>query len=58
MTAVADTYHALVSDRPYRRGMSPEKAMEVIEEVCGTQLCPECVAVFKGLPRNLLESFI
>ncbi|MBI4632785.1 MAG: response regulator [Deltaproteobacteria bacterium] len=58
MTAVADTYHALVSDRPYRRGMIPEKAMEVIEEVCGTQLCPECVAVFKGLPRNLLESFI
>jgi response regulator RpfG family c-di-GMP phosphodiesterase len=47
MTAVADTYHALISDRPYRRGMSHEKAMEIIEDVRGTQLCPDCVDAFK-----------
>jgi response regulator RpfG family c-di-GMP phosphodiesterase len=55
MMAIADTYHALVSDRPYRSGMSHDKAMEIIEEVSGQQLCPECVAVFQSLPRNLLE---
>jgi len=49
MTAVADTYHALISDRPYRKGMSQDKAMSIIEEVRGTQLCPDCVDNFKSL---------
>jgi len=48
MTAVADTFHALVSDRPYRKGMPIEKALEIIEEVKGTQLCPDCVGLFMG----------
>ncbi|MBW1722923.1 MAG: response regulator [Deltaproteobacteria bacterium] len=46
MTAVADTYHALTSDRPYRKGMEHEKALEIIRDVRGTQLCPECADVF------------
>ncbi len=46
MAAVADTYHALISDRPYRRGMSKERALEIIREVRGTQLCPDCVDAF------------
>jgi putative two-component system response regulator len=49
MTAVADTYHALTSDRPYRQGMSHERAMTIIEEVRGTQLCPDCVDLFKSV---------
>ncbi len=47
MTAVADTYHSLISDRPYRRGVSHEQAMDIIEDVRGTQLCPDCVDAFK-----------
>lgn len=46
MTAVADTYDALVSDRPYRKGMPQEKALQIIHDVKGTQLCPECVELF------------
>ena len=46
MTAVADTYDALTSDRPYRKGMSQGKALSIIEDVRGTQLCPDCVDVF------------
>jgi len=42
MTAVADTYDALTTDRPYRRGFPQEKALQIITEVRGTQLCPEC----------------
>jgi putative two-component system response regulator len=53
MTAVADTYHALTSDRPYRRAMSQDRAMEVIEEERGRQLCPECVEAFKSLMRDM-----
>jgi len=46
MMAVADTYHALISDRPYRDGMPREKALQIIRSVRSTQLCPECVDVF------------
>ncbi len=46
MTAVADTYNALTSDRPYRKGMSQEKALQIIEDIKGPQLCPESVAIF------------
>jgi len=46
MTAVADTYNALTSDRPYRKGMPKEKALQIIEEIKGTQLCPDCVDIF------------
>jgi len=46
MTAVADTYDALVSDRPYREGMLQGKALQIIDDVRGTQLCPDCVDLF------------
>jgi HD-GYP domain-containing protein (c-di-GMP phosphodiesterase class II) len=46
VTAVADIYHALTSDRPYRRGMEIEKALEIIKDASDTQLCPECVDLF------------
>lgn len=45
-TAVADTYHALVSDRPYRKGMPDEKALKIIRQESGAQLCPEAVSLF------------
>ena len=47
--AVADTYEALLADRPYRRGFPKEKALEIIKEVAGTQLDPEIVPVFLEL---------
>ncbi len=46
VTAVADTYHALTSDRPYRQGLPQEKALQIIADARGTQLCPECVDIF------------
>jgi len=46
ITAVADTFHALTSNRPYRTGMKTENALQIIEDVRGTQLCPDCVDLF------------
>lgn len=46
LTAVADTYDALTSDRPYRAGMEHGQALTVIKNVAGSQLCPECVRLF------------
>ena len=46
MIAVADTYDALTSDRPYRKGFSNDEALTIIEDIKGTQLCSECVQSF------------
>lgn len=46
MTAIADTYDALTSDRPYRKGMSHVKSLGIIDKASGTQLCPDCVRLF------------
>ena len=56
MIAVADTYDALTSDRPYRKGFSHEKAMTIIEEVKGSQLCPDCVQSFFNLIENKMQT--
>jgi len=46
MIAVADTFDAITSLRPYRSGQSREYAIDTIKEIRGTQLCPKCVDVF------------
>ncbi len=46
LTSVADTFDALTSDRPYRKGMPVERALQIIRDVRGTQLCPESVSLF------------
>lgn len=46
MIAVADTYDAMISNRPYRDGVSFNEVLETIRKVSGTQLCPECVDIF------------
>lgn len=57
--AVADTFDAMISDRPYRDGMPVEKAVEVLEEVAGTQLDPQVVRVFlRILPSLDLEPLV
>ena len=45
--AVADTYDSITSSRAYRAGRSHEAAMKEIERVCGSQLDPALVAVFR-----------
>ncbi|HHW14872.1 MAG TPA: HD domain-containing protein [Firmicutes bacterium] len=44
--AVADTFDALTSDRPYRERCDPARALHIIQDAAGTQLDPECVAAF------------
>lgn len=47
--AVADTFDAMYSDRPYRKRMNFEKAVSIIKEVAGTQLAPDVVEAFLRL---------
>jgi hypothetical protein len=44
--AVADTYDAIVSDRVYRKGRSPEEAMAELRRCAGTQFDPDIVEHF------------
>lgn len=46
IVAVADTYHALISDRPYRKGMGVEKACEILQAGAGTMWDAELVRKF------------
>ncbi len=44
--AVADTYDAMTSTRPYRAGMEKLKAVSILKEIKGSQLDPKIVDVF------------
>lgn len=47
IVAIADAYHALISDRPYRKGLGVEKACEILKMGAGIQW-----------DRNLVRHFI
>jgi HD-GYP domain-containing protein (c-di-GMP phosphodiesterase class II) len=47
--AVADTYDAMTTSRPYRAGLPPEHAAREIAASAGTQLCPHVVQTFRAL---------
>lgn len=46
ITAVANKYHVLTGDKPYGQGISQEKALQIIEDLSGTELCTEHVYLF------------
>lgn len=49
IVAVADTYDAMTSARPYRPALGHEEAVAEIRRVRGTQLDPRCVDAFLTL---------
>jgi response regulator RpfG family c-di-GMP phosphodiesterase len=50
--AVADTYDAITSDRPYRRAQTHAAAVAEIRRVAGTQLDPKVVDAFCEVPED------
>ncbi len=50
--AVADSYDAMTSDRPYRDAMPKERALEEISGGAGSQFDPDVVEVFLDLARE------
>ena len=47
--AIADTYDAITSDRPYRKALSQEDALQIIRENLGKQFCPETGKAFLAM---------
>ncbi len=50
--AVADAYSAMTTDRPYRKGMEPARALAILENGAGTQWDPVCVRAFLSARRS------
>lgn len=50
--AVADVYDSLTSDRPYRKGMLPPEAREIITRGSGTEYDPQVIAAFETAYRR------
>lgn len=44
--AVADVWHALLSDRPYRKAYSKEEACKIMQDMAGKVLDPKLVELF------------
>jgi len=50
--ALADTFDAMTTDRPYRKGLSAEQAIEEIIRCKGTQFDPEIAEIFIGIAKE------
>ncbi len=46
---LADMYEALVADRPYRAGMTPEAALGILHRDMETKLCRNAVGGLEAL---------
>ena len=53
LMAVADAYSAMTTDRPYRKGLEPQKALRILEDGAGTQWDPACVSAFLAVRRRI-----
>jgi putative two-component system response regulator len=56
LMALADVYDALVSDRPYRKAMSHEEAVEIILKDKGVHFDPELVEIFISVSGEFKEA--
>ncbi len=60
IVAVADAYHAMVNDRPYKGARSHDEALDELRLHAGTQFDPDVVELFceiyaRGVPPDGLE---
>jgi putative nucleotidyltransferase with HDIG domain len=53
VVAVADAYDAIVTDRSYRRGRTPDEAMQILRAAAGTQFDPNVVSAFGQVVTEL-----
>ena len=54
IVSIADAFHALVSDRPYRKGLGVEKACEILRLGAGIQWEKEMVRTFIQIAPSLV----
>ena len=55
LLAMPDCYSALTTDRPYRKGWTPQAALEEIAKCAGTHFDPHLCAIFLRIMERELE---
>ena len=55
LLAMGDCYSALTTDRPYRKGWTPEAALEEIARCAGTHFDPDLCAIFLRVMERELK---
>jgi putative two-component system response regulator len=52
LLALVDVYDALISERPYKKPLPPDGALEIIKQGSGNHFDPALVEVFTAAVRN------
>jgi putative nucleotidyltransferase with HDIG domain len=55
--SVADTYDAVLTDRPYRAGRMHFQAVEILEQAAGRQFDPRVVEAMKAAEKDVLSVY-
>jgi len=55
LMAIADTYDALISERPYKKAFTHEKTMKIILEGKGTHFSPELIDIYESVSHIFKE---
>jgi putative two-component system response regulator len=55
LIAVADSFDAMTSDRPYRKALSANQAFQILLEGRGKQWDPQIVNTFVDMMINLMD---
>jgi putative nucleotidyltransferase with HDIG domain len=58
IVALADTYDAMTSSRPYRKGLSQEKAIAEIRRCSGTQFNPKLAELFVDVAPGISAQLV
>lgn len=56
IVAIADAFHALISDRPYRKGLSLDIAMKILREGAGIQWDKDLIRKFLTIAPSLFTT--
>ncbi len=56
--AIADAYDSMISNRAYRKSLSVQEALDIIEQGAGKQFDPALVQVFKNIIPGITEEII
>jgi putative nucleotidyltransferase with HDIG domain len=57
IVALADSFDAMTSDRPYRPGLSLNEAFDQLHRCAGTQFDPKCSQAFLGIRNRICKLY-